>query len=344
MLVLIGCIVLACGLGSAIVFSQTGATWTATQMGNGYVVFGYNTLENLPASFVPKPADATAEVSCAMAQGQYEALHFGVYALDDGISNIKATITCDIPVTVYHRIDPDLKAKLAVAPYEEIPTWMGAEVYLQKGEVAPSLAKGSSIGFWLTFHADDHAKPGVHRGKIRIAADGRTATELELIVNVRPFKLEAPRAAFGMYYREDMLPTRLGSWGLSDKAGLAIYADMAAHGQNSASFYNMGDFKQLPPKASLPVTRTLALAQQAGITHPEIPSMAMQANIASDYNPSGLSEAQMKAAAEWLRSEERKQGWPEIMIYGWDEAPYPAPDCARPTPRCASTRFVFAPL
>jgi HEAT repeat protein len=289
------------------------------------VVFGYTTLENLPASLVPKPADVTATVSCALAQGQYESLHIGVYALDDGITAIKATVDCDLPVTVYHRIDPDTKAKLGVAPYEEIATWMGAEVYLQKGGVTASLAKGSSTGFWLTFHAEAQARAGVHRGKIRIEVAGRAATELELLVTVRPFTLEAPRAAFGMYYREDMLPARLGSWGLSDTAALAIYRDMAAHGQNSVSFYNMGDFKQLPPKASLPVTRTLALAQQAGLTHPAVPSMAMQANLISDFNPGGLSDAQMKAASEWLRTEERQRGWPEIMMYGWDEAPYPAP-------------------
>jgi hypothetical protein len=299
--------------------------WTRAEVDRGYLVFSHSTLENLPASYVPPRQAVTGALSCALAQGQYESVQIGVHALADDVAKITATVTADLPVTVYHRIDPATKARLAVAPYEEIPTWMGAEVYLQRGDTYASLPKGSSVGFWLTFKAGVDAAPGVYRGKLRVAVSGRPATDVDIAIRVRPLRLGAPRVAYGMYYREDMLPARLGSWGLSDATALAIYRDMAAHGQNSVSFYNMGDFSQLPPRASLPVTRTLALAQQAGLTHPEIPCMAMQANIASDYNPGGLSQAQMKAAVEWLRSEERRQGWPEIMIYGWDEAPYPAP-------------------
>ena len=89
-------------------------------------------------------------------------------------------------------------------------------------------------------------RPGLHTGKIRIQSAGKPATVLELEVRVRPFQLQRPWAAFGMYFREDTLPARLAT----DKATLATYRDMAAHGQNSVTFYMGGDFNELPPLRS----------------------------------------------------------------------------------------------
>ncbi len=320
-MVLIGCVVILAA-ASGVAFAQVATQWSETQMDNGYVVFGYTTLENLPANYVPKRAEATNKVSCALAKGQYQSVQFGVYALDEGVNKIKATVTCDIPVTIYHRIDPDIKAKLGQAP-EEIYTWMGPEVYLQRGDTYPSLAKGTSVGFWLTFKAPDNARPGVHKGKIVVEAEGRPATEIALTITVRPFELERAKAAFGMYYREDFMPARLGSWGASDKLESAIFADMAAHGQNGVTFYQFGDFTTLPPKASMPVERTFALARAAGLTHPDIPSMFLMHNITAGEH--GVSASQMRAAVDWLNSEAKKQQWPGIVLYTQDEPAYPSP-------------------
>ena len=118
-----------------------------------------------------------------------------------------------------------------------------------------------------------------------------------------------------MYYREDMLPPRLNAFDASDQLKLAIYRDMAAHGQNPVSFYQMGDFRQLPPTASMPEDRTLALAAEAGLTHPDVPCMALQANFASAYHAGVCLMNSFEKAAEWLRSETSMCGWPEMMIY-----------------------------
>lgn len=306
-------------------WAQPAPEWTMSERDRGYVVFLHSTLENLPSDHVPDREAIAGPVACAIAQGEYESLHLGVHALAEGLAHIEVTVTSDLPVTVYHRVDPEVMARLGAVPDEEMPTWRGSPVCLRRGQVVAALAPASTAAFWLTFQAGPDAAPGVHRGTIRVAADGRPATEVDLRVRVRPFALEAPRAAFGMYYREDMLPTRFGSWAVSDGAALAIYRDMAAHGQNSVSFYQMGDFRQLPPTGSLPVDRTLALAREAGLTHPDVPCMVLQANIVSEFSPGGLSAEQMRSAVAWLRSATRERGWPELMVYGWDEAPYPAP-------------------
>ena len=167
-------------------------------------------------------------------------------------------------------------------------------------------------------------RPGLHTGKIRIQSAGKPATVLELEVRVRPFQLQRPWAAFGMYFREDTLPARLAT----DKATLATYRDMAAHGQNSVTFYMGGDFNELPPLRSRMVDTSLSLAKKAGLTHPDVPSLVLQGNIAT------LSPEAGQRAAAWLAAECGKRGWPEIIEYGWDEPPYPS----------ARLRRIYGPL
>ncbi len=320
------CVVLITVMALGIGYTQAGdppaaPQWRKTELEKGYVVFEHTTLENIAPTHVPAPEAIVETVSCALARGEYEPIQIGVHALADGLTNIRVTVVSDLEVTVYHRIDPGIKQQLASDP-DGVPRWMASEVYLQRGEVVGGLPEGHSVNFWLLFHADPETSPGVHQGTIRIEPEGRAATELDLAVRVRPFQLAAPRAAFGMYFREDMLPKRFGSFALDDQLALALFRDMAAHGQNSVSFFMAGDYTQLPPRNSRMVEKSLALAREAGLIHPEIPCMALQANICD------LARTQMetaKAAVAWLETERRKRGWPEIILYGWDEPPYPAP-------------------
>ena len=82
-------------------------------------------------------------------------------------------------------------------------------------------------------------------------------------MRVRPYALPSPRVPFGMYYREDFLPERFGSFDMADSTALAIYRDMAAHGQNSVTFYGGGDYRTLPPRSDRAVRKSIALAGQS---------------------------------------------------------------------------------
>ena len=324
-------VVLITVMASGMAYAQAGdppaaPQWGKAELEKGYAVFEHTTLENLPPAYVPAPEQIVDTVSCALARGEYESVQIGVHGLADGLTNIRVTVVSDLAVTVYHRIDPDIKQRLGADPGSRMARWMASEVYLQRGDVVGDLPEGRSVNFWLTFRADPETSPGVHQGKIRIQPDGRAATELNLAIRVRPFELAAPRAAFSMFFREDFLPKRFGSWSLKDELALAFYRDMAAHGQNSASFLMAGDYTQLPPRNSRMVDKTLALAREAGLIHPDIPCIAVQHNIVSNPPyPSGMARAQMEAAVAWLETERRKRGWPEIMLYGRDEPPYPEP-------------------
>ncbi len=314
-------IVLASGIGYAQAGDPPAAPqWGEADLEKGYVVFEHPTMKNLPRIHVPPPEAIVDTVSCALARGEYEPIQIGVHALAGGLTNIRVTVVSALEVTVYHRIDEGLKQQLASDPDTNVISWLSSATYLQRGEVVGELDGGDTVNFWLLFRADSETSPGVHQGKIRIEPDGRAATELDLAVRVRPFELAAPRAVFGMWFREDMLPERFGSWEIEDQDALAIYRDMAAHGQNSVTFYHAGSYAQLPPQGSRMVDKSLPLAVEAGLVSPEIPVVAVQAGITGPK----YSQAQMEAAVAWLETERRKRGWPEIIIMGWDEPPYPA--------------------
>ncbi len=326
-------ILLVAGIGlliwflPAVLAAQT--QWSDSQMDCGYVVFGYNTLQNLPANYVPKPAETASKLSCVMARGEYESVQFGVHALDGGLANIKATVTCDIPVTIYHRIDPAVKQKLAEDKSERMPGWMSSEIYLQRGERVLNLQKGESVNFWLTFSAPDNAAPGTHQGKLRVEVEGRPATELDLEVKVRPFKLADPRARFSMYYEENRIPgARHSVWMVSESLQTAMFGDMAAHGQNSLELYMVPDFSKMPPEeraGAVPMATRIDLAKKAGLVSQDIPCTMLQHNLylQSKESPSGLSEKQLTAATTWLQAQHRDKGWPELIAYGQDEPQYP---------------------
>ena len=297
--------------------SAGAAQWTETQLRKGSVVFEHNAMEKLAASYVPAPSAEARAISCALARGEYESVQIGVYAVTEDLKGIRLTVESDVDVTVYHRIEPDVKGELAKGEMSWI-SWMDGAVYLQRGEVVKALAKGQSVNFWLTFRADEETAEGVHRGKIRIKPADKPITVVDLEVTVRPFELAAPRAAFGLYHREDMLPKRFGSWGIAAKTASMLYRDMAAHGQNSVSFNNAGNFREVPPRNTR-LPERVGLAKEAGLVHPAVPCLLVQGNIAE------IEEAPRKAAVAWLEAQRLEQGWPEMVFYGWDEPPYPAP-------------------
>jgi len=313
--------------------------WTQEEIEKGYVVFEHSTLEGLPPAYVPARGAISSRVRCALARGQYEAVEIGVHALADGLTNIRVTVVSDLDAEVHHRITPATMQQLI--DDGELGAWYEPAWYLQKGNLVESLAKDRSVNFRLTFHAETGTAAGTHEGKICIEAADRPVTEIPLTVQVRAFELALSRIPFGMWYEPSRLPKRLGSWGISDETALRVFRDMAAHGQNSVSLVQAGDFSQLPPRSRLLNDATLAL--RAGLIRGDIPCFIVSHNVvANDTYDGALSMPQIRAAVEWLRKQRRDRGWPEIMLYGWDEPPYPAPGMNAPgiRPRYAPLRDV----
>ena len=301
--------------------------WTQAERDTGYVVFEHNPLAPMPPDTVPARENITDTLSCALARDDTGSIQFGVHALADELTNIRVTVAAAVPVTVHHRIEPAVMQQLVQDG--ELSSWYAPEWYLQKGDAVASLASGRSVNFLLTFRAAPDTAPGPHEGRVRIETDGRPATELDLTIRVRRLVLAAPRIAFGMWYEPSRLPKRLGSWGIADETALKVFRDQAAHGQNSVSLVQVGDFSQLPPRSRL--VKDVELARRAGLLHADIPCHMESGNIeANDTHDRALSMPQIRAAAAWLQRQHREHGWPEMKGYGWDEPPYPAPGMGAP--------------
>ena len=130
--------------------------WTAGETEKGYVVFEHNTLARMPSEYVPDREKITDRLSCALAQGEYESVQFGVHAVAGELKDIRVTATSDLEVRTYRRraehtvpAAPEATAadldKRVASPSE----WM----YLEKGSVVERLPAGVSVNFWLTVRA-----------------------------------------------------------------------------------------------------------------------------------------------------------------------------------------------
>ncbi len=169
---------------------------------------------------------------------------------------------------------------------------------------------GANVAWWLTIPAGE--EPGTFEGTVRIHLPDRQPISRPLRVEVLPIRLPRADIAFGFYYDEHRLPeyARTPEW------QMAIYRDMADHGHTMVTFYDYGDWSQLPPKNSR-MWKNLPLAKQAGLIHPDIPCMALMGGAA---NPATTGDEQKVA---WLKAQCQENGWPELLAYGPDEPSQP---------------------
>ncbi|MDP7396137.1 MAG: hypothetical protein QGF67_01915 [Lentisphaeria bacterium] len=297
--------------------------WTQAELDAGCVVFQYSPMKNLSPAFVPSREIVAEKLSCVLARNEYESIQFGVHALTDDIEAIEVAVESDLDVTIYHRIEPAIKEQLEAASPEagEVRGWLLGEIHLQRGNVFKALEKERSVNFWLTFHADRQTPDGVHAGKIRIQAAGKPETVVDLEINVRSFELPRPRASFGMWFREDMLPKRLGGTAAPRETILAIYRDMVAHGQTACVFYPTANFHPLPPQNHHVINRLLPLAKKAGLFEEPHALSLLLGGIAGDDD-----QEQLEASIAWLKVQREKNGWPEFAGFASDEPHYPLED------------------
>ena len=318
------------GVATSAVRAQTARQWTTAEVEKSYVVFEHSTLARMPSDHVPDRANVTDKLSCALARGEYKSVQFGVHSLEE-LSNIHVNPTLDLDLVVYRRrakftgpraaetTAADLDKRVA-RPHE----WM----YLQRGNVVERLPAGVSVNFWLTIHASADAAPGERAGKIRVEVEGKPATEVALTVKVRPFRLAPARIPFGMYYSRGHYSRNRGP----DASHEYIYRDMAAHSQNSVSFsvprdFGSVDFTQVPLADDHRMVKIINTARDVGLVSSRIPVGLVSHSLYNEYREgrTNLTDAQMRAAIDWLAMRRREHNWPEIMAYGWDEPPVPAP-------------------
>ena len=267
--------------------------WTASERDAGYVVFSHSTLERLGAEHVPNRAAIVKEMSCALAQNEFESLQIGVHAIGSDLKDLVLTVESDIEVRTYH-----------------------GQTTLNAGTSVPQLAAGKSTNFWLTFHATAQTCAGLQKGRVRVEAAGKQPTVIDLDIKVRPFVLNRPRISIGIYYPQG---------GGNDERWTATFRDMAEHGQTAIALYDYTPWMTVQA-GEHGTLRYLRLAQSTGLLHADIPWVWLFGGgfdyVENGEKKKGNDQSRLEAV-NWLRQHSGEKGWPELVYYGADEPPYP---------------------
>lgn len=290
-----------------------------------YVVFTHSTLSRLGAEHVPAHSAVGGEVSCALARGEYKSLQIGIHAPAADLHSVRLELESDLQARIYRPIDAKTR-KLLLGYVNPVPQWIHDACLDESGQIA-SIGKGKTSFFWLTLHAGENAAAGKHRGKIRIEPEGRPATELDLAVTVRPFKLQRARIAYAPFFYVEYQRIALPRFAQTRQWLGALFRDMAEHSHTSIIGL-IGvpgaqiDFPTIPPPQNRTFSMLLPLMKQAGLTSPDIPVLIMDHSMYPESE--GTTAQQKNAGMDWYQTQRRKQGWPELATYGWDEPYYPA--------------------
>jgi len=320
----------AAGLGTA--HGASASHWKDEELQRGYVVFRHNNVELAERSYVPARADIGGKATCDLARGEYDPVQIGVHALTEGVGKVRLEVECDLEARVYRRIDGDVQS-LLLGYSNPMPSWIH-RACLDESNVIGSIGKGSTGLFWVVFHAKADAAPGVHRGKIRVTCERSepgtgSTTELDLEVRVRPFVLQRAQIPYWTYFYIMWGPAPLPAFARTDQWIRRLYRDMAEHSHTSVTFYGYPgpviDLRQVPPPSDPYMTTLLPMTREVGLSSPDIPCISFATELGE---PEGSAEGattleQKNKGADWLREQCRKEGFPELIRYGFDEPGHP---------------------
>jgi len=165
---------------------------------------------------------------------------------------------------------------------------------------------------WLTVHVPEQAKPGVYRGSIRVEAANAPAEQVELRLQVYPFRLRSPQPmAWGIYY----YPGRERG----DAIALAELRSLRAHGLNTFAFSagpGAMDFRTGQCSLSY-VQWVMGLIEKVkGFSGP-FPLYMGASWEKKDFTPERRDMLVRFIRA--VEAERKARGWPELLYYPVDE-------------------------
>ncbi|NQU76078.1 MAG: HEAT repeat domain-containing protein [Planctomycetes bacterium] len=290
-------------------------------MEKGYVVYSKTYLTPLLTYQKPERSQIQSRYSIRLARDEYEPLQIGVYALQSSqaLANVRIECTLDLPVTIRTMELRDFWKKVEGYPDLQVP-----DKGMPEGSGFDKIEPATTRVFWLTFYAAPDAKPGLHKGKIRISADSGGATELDLAVEVLPFVLPKADIPFGMYYYA------VGYVLKNRNYQKGVFHDMAAHGMTSIVQYVFDSVWEQDPGAStgkLTLDSTFAQdcldMQEAGLARQGMPLVFKDYKVAGiEPPPPGVGaqgDAAKASAARQYADHVRRNRLPEFIIYLKDE-------------------------
>ena len=194
--------------------------------------------------------------------------------------------------------------------------------------------------FWLTVHVPDDAKPGVYRGTIAFAGDGKVA-ELPVQLRILGVTLkEDPDHTYGIYY-DDPLDRALNA---PDEASRKHWlrkselehADMVAHGTRNVTMDCWSPAADANGRFDMTealrrLEGELDMAQRFGFQPPYVMSISSE-SVYEKYTKKRLANhlqgvqmppeaffTEMTAMVNAIEQERKRRSWPEFLYQPYDE-------------------------
>ena len=256
----------------------------------------------------PSQADLERPGKIQTSPGEDEPLILGVWGVTRTGPVSLFVEKSPFPLTIRHL---EFEPHYVPTPYNGVMTKGGRVVgfatYLPEQGVT-YVRQGERSVFWINVEVPAGTKPGEYELQFKMIVHQKEVVYPKATVKVLDFDLPRADAAFGMYFRP---MSELDARYRKPHLMRAYWRDMARHGMTSATIYNYGG-KIYDEQGRLKLDghrdiQTLKDMMADGLVTPDVPIMWL----------GSLGEK----AAPAIREEFKRRGWPELLLYSWDEPP-----------------------
>lgn len=298
---------------------------TDTEAARGFILFQRPFTDVVFANTVPREDERTASVDVFATPGEYEPASFSLYALQD-LPQVRVRFD-GIPATGEVLPVRCLDKRVVYSSREFVE---GMPVLCERRE-AVDVPGGSSKTFVIDLHVNGDADPGIHEGRISIEPDGAEAVVLPLRLRVLPSVLAEPDGmSWGEYYTGAKLAEDEQQW---SEFLARDMRDMREHGMTSVGLC-FG-----PPNANVVYAEDGGCELNLDGTSQYEQFMDRYVELGFPAPVILLSDTGQGAASkdvelavetdEWgnrykafwtaMQAEQRRRGWPEVIVQPIDE-------------------------
>ena len=282
----------------------------------GYVLFQQDWMDLCFEHVAPVADPGKVTLKLKAAKGEFEPVTLGVHGLEDigqitfsgGDAFRKAGINVDIATS--------LSMPKRTTNYNNSSEFVVAPQCLERTNTA-ILKKGKTKQFWITVKVPENIKAGIYRDNFTLSsAKGKESVPVEL--EVRPFKLDdIGDVRTALFFCDNVVEGRFNK---ED-----IIREMADHGLNTLIFYEqlkaLANYKrdasgrlQAYPDAP-EVKKLIKVIKDSGIKRLLLTTRPL---VLMTYNKKNGEEDFCRVINTLLETA-KKDNWPEIYFYGFDE-------------------------
>lgn len=312
----------------------------------GYAVFSRDPAKLIFPGSSPQDGEIVTQLAGFASPGEYEPFTFSIYPMR-GLGTVNVSVS-DLIGPGGSRIESSMIDVGVVRYVEAIKSSKEYLYRIKPGPIQPRnpmpVPPGVTVRWWLRLHVPADARPGIYRGRIRIAPDRAQESDLELTVRVIPVELGSTPIPAGLYHfdktfwyiywwrgafrgRDDWLREQTFQHERDDFRLLREY------GLNSVSF--QGDLRgQVEVAADGGVTfrsnprfvQWMDLYAEAGmgpmpwygfISMCGVGRRKMYGHELAQFSPEW--ERAYRGIISWVKETGRDRSWPEVIFYLSDE-------------------------